>query len=224
MKKQHARFVFLLGGLMVGLMGGHVAQAEPSSQVVWDSATRHIVGSGNAVRGAANAEVCDSCHASAPGKSLRANFPRLAGQNPFYVYKQLMDYRANTRGHGVMQNFASQLTPAKMADLAAYYADQDLPGRPARQASPEVLRLVYRGDARRLIPPCAACHGRYGEGALVHVPALAGQEVSYFTTTMQAYKSGERANDLYSRMRYIAGQLTDGEIEALARYYAGTGR
>ena len=37
---------------------------------------------------------------------------------------------------------------------------------------------------------------------------------------MTAYREGERANDHYARMRFIAGQLTEEEIVELANYYA----
>ena len=35
---------------------------------------------------------------------------------------------------------------------------------------------------------------------------------------MKAYRSGKRKNDVYSRMRLIAKDLTDAEIEELANY------
>jgi len=37
---------------------------------------------------------------------------------------------------------------------------------------------------------------------------------------MLAFKEGDRSNDIYSRMRYVAEALTEEEIEALADYYA----
>jgi cytochrome c553 len=40
---------------------------------------------------------------------------------------------------------------------------------------------------------------------------------------MQAYKSGSRSNDVYERMRLVAGQLSDEEISLLAEYYAALG-
>ena len=38
---------------------------------------------------------------------------------------------------------------------------------------------------------------------------------------MLAYRAGTRRNDVYQRMRTIAGRLTDEEIQALAAYYQG---
>jgi cytochrome c553 len=53
------------------------------------------------------------------------------------------------------------------------------------------------------------------------VPALAGQSAQYLKETLTAFKSGQRGNDVYRRMRLMAEQLTDQEIDLLAQYYAG---
>jgi cytochrome c553 len=51
------------------------------------------------------------------------------------------------------------------------------------------------------------------------IPASAGQQAEYFEATLKDYKTGNRHNDIYSRMRLIAKQLTDEEIKDLAQYY-----
>lgn len=42
----------------------------------------------------------------------------------------------------------------------------------------------------------------------------------YLAAQMRAFRSGERTNDVYQRMRAIAVKLTDEEIDQLAQYYA----
>jgi cytochrome c553 len=37
---------------------------------------------------------------------------------------------------------------------------------------------------------------------------------------MKAFKEGDRANDHYGRMRYIASKLSDQEIEQTAAFYS----
>ena len=37
---------------------------------------------------------------------------------------------------------------------------------------------------------------------------------------MTAFKDGDRENDAYGRMRFVASQLTDEESKALADYYS----
>ena len=80
-------------------------------------------------------------------------------------------------------------------------------------------KLVLKGDGKRTIPPCFVCHGAEGQGEKMDIPALAGQQSEYLRKTLMQYKQGERHNDIYSRMRLIARQLNENEIEELGRYY-----
>ncbi len=204
--------------------GVSVFAASSSSNVVWDSATRNLIKNASVTEGEKLAEACIACHGKSADAKLRPNFPKLSGQPARYIYKQMMDYKDAKRGHGIMQSFATALTPEKIADISVWYESLGLP-KAAEAAQTEVAtKLVKRGDGPRLLPPCEVCHGRNGEGAVVDVPALAGQSAQYFNVTMQAYKSGERANDLYNRMRLISQSLTDDEINALADYYSAMGQ
>ena len=49
---------------------------------------------------------------------------------------------------------------------------------------------------------------------------LLGQKPEYFVDTMTAFKDGDRENDAYGRMRFVAGELTEDEIKELAAYYS----
>jgi cytochrome c553 len=87
------------------------------------------------------------------------------------------------------------------------------------------LKLVGAGDIERgrtLVAICSACHGDGGAGTMRDGPAIAGQHRDYLVATLQSYKNGTRANDVYSRMRVIAASLTDDEIDALAEYFSST--
>jgi cytochrome c553 len=108
-----------------------------------------------------------------------------------------------------------------IADVAAYYA-----GRPKCNPNPvtlaespaSVVRLIELGDPSRNIPPCASCH-RPGSGGPIETPILAEQGEEYLIAQMKLYATGERRNDVYGRMRFIASKLTEAEISGLARYY-----
>ncbi|MGV6858059.1 MAG: c-type cytochrome [bacterium] len=204
--------------------GASASAASTSSNVVWDSATRNIIKNADPAAGEKLAEACAACHGKDAATKLRPNFPRLAGQPARYIYKQMMDYKDAKRGHGIMQSFAVSLKPEQIADIAVWYESLGLPPAGSAPQSEIAAKLVNKGDGTRLLPPCAVCHGRNGEGAVVDVPALAGQSPEYFNVTMQAYKSGERANDLYNRMRLISQSLSDEEINALADYYSAMGQ
>jgi cytochrome c553 len=111
---------------------------------------------------------------------------------------------------------ARKLSPEEMADLAAFFAAQK-PEQPPKREAP---KLAVEGDESRLLLSCDVCHGKEGIGYGMESPALLGQKPEYFVDTMVEFKEGDRENDAYGRMRFIAGQLTDDEIEELASYYA----
>lgn len=199
--------------------------AAPASNVVWDSATRALLASGDPDAGKAKAAGCAGCH-GAEGVSPAPNYPSLAGQVAAYTFKQLKDYKEGKRtDSALMVGLVAGLSDQDMVDLAAFYALQPLPP-PTGTAGGRgdgAQDLVAGVGGMRQIPPCDTCHGRKGEGKIVDVPALAGQHAAYFEATMQNYKTGKRSNDIYSRMRLITEKLTDGDIKALAVYYAAIG-
>ena len=125
-----------------------------------------------------------------------------------------------------MQEAVEQLRDEQLAALSAWYADQPFAMVEVdadETVSDATLDLVFRGDKTRLIQPCASCHGAVGEGAIIDVPAISGQNVKYFVDTMKDYARDKRENDVYSRMRIIAKALTRDEINELAVYYARLG-
>lgn len=191
---------------------------------------------------------CASCHGPA-GVSPTLNWPHLAGQKANYTAKMLLDYQSGLRREGrraeLMHDIAVMLTPQDIADVAAFYAAQPAPREahtprpgsqswegvaayigPQRMASEQpssaipARQLVRMGDPKRLITPCASCHGVSGQGGPREAPALAGQNPLYFVRTMLVYQTGQRANDSLKGMQVFAHRLTREEMESLAAYYA----
>ena len=58
--------------------------------------------------------------------------------------------------------------------------------------------------------------------AKLEAPRLTHQGAPYLAAQLRAFKSGERRNDIYSRMRSVAAALNDSEIEGLAAFYSLT--
>jgi len=197
------------------------AGAEPSSEVAFDVATVKLLRAADPARGEALAKEgkCARCHGDAGISDDPADI-NIAGLRDSYIYKQLKDYQQKFRDDRDMYKRTRNLEDQQLADLAAWYASLE-PAQPAanRNADPEILKLVFRGDPERLIKACASCHGRDGRGGQFDHPALAGQYPEYFITTMTEFREGDRTNDIYSRMRTIAESLTEAEIEGLAAYY-----
>jgi cytochrome c553 len=207
--------------------------AEPSSNVAWTVETHRLVRNADPSIGAKLETVeteevfaCTGCHGKGGANPDRDRHPTLAGQVAAYTYKQLRDYKDGKRRDRKMQEAVERLSDEQLAALAAWYAQQPIPEidtDPEDTVSAQTLDLVFVGDKTRLIQPCASCHGTYGQGAIIDVPLIAGQNVDYFVRTMTDYARDKRSNDIYSRMRIIAKALTRDEIKELAVYYARLG-
>lgn len=73
---------------------------------------------------------CASCHGTS-GQGGNREAPALAGQNPLYFVRTLLDYQSGVRAndsHRGMRVFAHKLTRTEIETLAGYYAD--LPSKP----------------------------------------------------------------------------------------------
>ena len=214
--------------LLLAFIAPCVVNAEPASQIAWTPEALNLVKNGNLNKGKELAESCKSCHGD-KGQGMEEEskddeilpaIPALAGQVANYTYKQLRDYFNDSRSHVQMTGVAKGLTEQDAADLAVWFSS--LPPQENKSSSQNLAsakRMVEQGDSKRILPPCFVCHGGKGQGEKMDIPMLAGQQPDYFSRTLEAYKNGQRHNDIYSRMRLIAQQLSDEEIKELAQYY-----
>ncbi len=214
--------------LLLAIIAPVMVNAEPSSQIAWTPEVLNLVKNGDLNKGKALAESCKSCHGdkgqgmkeeTRDGETLPA-IPALAGQLATYTYKQLRDYFNGSRSHDQMTGIAKGLNEQDAADLAVWF--NSLPVQESKATGKTLARaetLVEQGDGKRILPPCFVCHGGKGQGEKQDIPALAGQQADYFARTLLEYKNGQRHNDIYSRMRLIAQQLSEEEIRELAQYY-----
>lgn len=65
---------------------------------------------------------------------------------------------------------------------------------------------------------CFACHGENGISVSAEIPNLAGQKAQYIALQLKAFRAATRKNDL---MNAMAADLSDGDIDDLAAYFAG---
>jgi cytochrome c553 len=197
------------------------ANTTPQTRVAWTAPEFAILASGNKAAGAELAQgTCVACHAI-DGTSPDPTIPRMAGQSPFAQFKELQDFKSGARANETMAPLAKALDDKQMADVATYYASLAAPASAAHPsfAGPEIEALVQRGDSARALPPCASCHGA-NTGGPFESPAIAAQSPAYVIAQLQAFAGGTRHNDIFARMRTIAGKLTPREIELLGDYYA----
>lgn len=162
---------------------------------------------------------CSICH-GAEGESASPIFPRLAGQHPGYITKQLGDFKSGRR-KGTMNEQAQGLTDADMQALGVFFgqkkpkaytvADEDLAA---------VGRYIYhKGNPFSGVASCASCHGPKGEGT-AQLPRLAGQHAAYTQSQLKEFNTRERTND-NAIMHAIASKLTELEMRAVSVYLSG---
>jgi len=172
-------------------------------------------------------QVCAACHA-ADGNSIGPANPKIAGQFPEYLHKQLVDFKAQAgkkpaRENPVMSSMVANLSEADMKNLAAYYGGQKL--KPAAAADKDLAasgqKLWRGGNAQAGVPACAGCHGPTGAGIPAQYPRVAGQYAEYLAAQLRAFKDGGRANDPNGMMRGVASRMSEREIKAVAEYAAG---
>lgn len=172
-------------------------------------------------------QVCAACHA-ADGNSVAATNPKIAGQFPEYLQKQLGDFKAQpgkkpARESAIMTPMAANLSDDDIQSLAVYYSGQKL--RPASAADKDLAALgqkIWRGGiAASSVPACAGCHGPAGAGIPAQYPRLVGQFAEYVAAQLKGFKDGARSNDANGVMRGVAARMTEREIAAVAQYAAG---
>lgn len=172
-------------------------------------------------------QVCAACHAD-DGNSIAPANPKIAGQFPEYLDKQLRDFKAQggkkaARENAIMAGMVANLSEADMKGLASFYASQKL--KPAAAADKDLAALGQKlwrgGNAASGVPACAGCHGPAGAGLPGQYPRLAGQYSEYIAAQLKLFKEGGRANDPNGAMRGVAARMTEREMRAVSEYAAG---
>lgn len=182
---------------------------------------------GDAERGQLAASTCMACHqADGSGMSLPGSesWPRLAGLDAGYLYKQLQDFNEGHRENATMAPFAAMLTDQQMRDISIYYSELPAVSGTGTAAVVDDAMLVWgetlatQGDWSRYIPSCQSCHGPDNQGAGRHFPALAGQHAGYLQAQLQGWQQQRRRNDPQHLMLAIAERMNAYDIEAVAAW------
>ena len=211
--KRQVLLSLLLAGLMSPVLAAEQAPAAPKG----DPARGQAIGS----------TVCAACH-GADGNSIGAPNPKLAGQHPEYLLKQMLNFKGidgkqPERANPIMNGMIAAFDENQMRDLAAWFSLQTQKGEQAKNRDTLALgqKLYRAGDASKGLPACAGCHGPAGAGIPAQFPRIGGQYQDYIEIQLKAFRAGERTNDPNKMMETIALRLTDAEIKAVADYAAG---
>lgn len=177
---------------------------------------------GNVAAGKTKAAACAGCHGVDGNGGADPSWPKLAGQIPEYLVKQLSDFKSGVRKNPIMNGQAAPLSPQDMQDLAAYYAAQAI--KPGVASSKELAdhgsRLYRGGNAKFGVSACMSCHGPSGHGIPPRYPRVSGQTARYAEQQLLDFKAGRRTND-NDIMTRIAFRMSEAEIKAVSEYMAG---
>jgi cytochrome c oxidase subunit 2 len=201
-------------------MRGRLVVEEPGAFQAWlDRQSTFAQASarppGDAVAGKALYAVCAGCHGANGEGNLAMNAPRLSGQLPWYLERQLRQFKQGVRGAHDKDVFGKVMAPmaatladdAAIANVAAYIA-----------TLPDVhVAATIKGNAdngRQRYATCAACHGAGGQGILAtNAPRLKGMSDWYLARQLKNFKTGVRGahpQDVYGgQMALFAETLAD---------------
>ena len=183
---------------------------------------------GDATKGKAAYAVCAACHGANGMGNKALNAPRIAGQEPWYLERQLNNYKKGIRGANPKDSYGMQMRPMALtlandqavSDMAAYVSSMPV----SKSSESTVKGDAAAGKASYMI--CQACHGPTGGGnKALNSPRLTGLQDWYIVRQLKNFKSGARgtkAGDTYGmQMRPMALTLTtDAAINNVAAYIA----
>ena len=167
---------------------------------------------------------CATCHGADGRGNEGVQAPRLAGMEPWYLQRQLENYRAGIRGAhpddiegAAMQPMAAKLTDESIQAIIEWVGSWNyVPAEHTISGDVEAGRALYQ--------VCATCHGAAAEGnEALAAPALAGQNDWYMVTQLSNYLAGYRGvhpQDTYgAQMRAMTTSLSgENDINNVVAY------
>lgn len=158
-------------------------------------------------------QTCFVCHGE-NGASTQPTYPILAGQEFYYLYVQLKDFKSGLRNNAIMSPIVANIEKQDLRLMAEYFGEQEWQGAEFT-ASPEQIsagkKVVDAGQ-------CVACHlGAFNGNS--RIPQLAGQHFEYLNKTMLDFKNKQRNNA--QPMNALFGTFSDDEIKAVSQYLSG---
>ncbi len=182
-----------------------------------------VQAAGDVAAGKAKSVTCVACHGPEGNSPTNPVWPKLAGQHPGYIIKQLTEFKAGDRKDNLMSPMAAPLSDQDVQNLAAYFSDQKQSTGSAAADKVALGEKIFRaGNMDSGVAACMACHGPTGIGnAPANFPRISGQHAPYVEKALRDFRTGARSNDVSSMMRGVAAKMTDAEIAAVAQYVQG---
>jgi len=161
----------------------------------------------------AKARICAGCHGT-DGEPVEPDIPIIWGQQFYYLYVQLKDYKAGRRYSEIMNDIVRDLSKEEMKALAQHFSEKQWPWNGFRTTDVDLAIAETATSSGE----CSACHLGGFEG-YSRVPRLAGQQPGYLERTMFEFKNKIRRNS--EAKSSLFATYDDASITALAHYLAG---
>jgi len=183
---------------------------------------------GDATKGKAAYAVCAACHGANGMGNKALNAPGIAGQEPWYLERQLKNFKAGVRGAHPKDPYGMQMRPMALtlandqavSDMAAFLSSMPV----SKSSESTVKGDTSAGKASYMI--CQTCHGPKGGGnRALNSPNLTGLQDWYIVRQLKNFKAGIRgtkSGDLFGmQMRPMAMTLAnDAAINNVTAYIA----
>jgi len=154
--------------------------------------------------------LCTGCH-GADGLPIDPSIPIIAGQEFYYLYVQLKDYKAARRENPTMSGIVAQMERSQMKALAQHFSEQKWPDVQAAVDDATVNMAQQAATAGQ----CVQCHLGGYEGNS-RVPRLAGQQAAYLERTMLDFKNKVRLNS--PAKGSLMKAYADEDVAAMAKF------
>ncbi len=195
-----------------------------SSMMFIASTSMSVAASGDAQKGQASYAVCASCHGQEGQGYKRTGGPALAGQQAWYLTRQINNFKQGIRGAHEQDTFGKQMAPMAMM-LATDQAIADVIAYIETLPSPKLKKPKGNAAAgKATYGMCSACHGADGSGnQAMNAPKISGLQEWYIARQLKNFKAGIRGahpQDTYGmQMAPMASMLaTDQMIDDLSAY------
>jgi cytochrome c oxidase subunit 2 len=183
---------------------------------------------GDATKGKAAYAVCAACHGANGMGNKALNAPQIAGQEPWYLERQLNNFKGGIRGANPKDTYGMQMRPMALtlandqavSDMAAFLSSMPV----SKSSESSVKGDVAAGKTAYMI--CQTCHGPKGGGnRALNSPNLTGLQDWYIVRQLKNFKAGIRGSksgDLFGmQMRPMAMTLAnDAAINNVTAYIA----
>jgi len=183
---------------------------------------------GDPAKGKAAYAVCAACHGANGMGNKALNAPQIAGQEPWYLERQLKNFKGGIRGADPKDTYGMQMRPMALtlandqavSDMAAFLSSMPV----SKSSESTVKGDTSAGKASYMI--CQTCHGPKGGGnRALNSPNLTGLQDWYIVRQLKNFKAGIRgtkSGDLFGmQMRPMAMTLANDEaINNVAAYIA----